>query len=100
MFFGMKKRQHAVDAIKAAQEELLRGVQGMLGRTLRVESQLPNEDAIVLGTVASLSKVFPVNATAGLKEDGYQLQTISLNGHSHLAVIGANDAPGLGANLL
>ena len=34
--------------IRAAQEELIRGVRGMLGRTLRVEGRLPRESAIVL----------------------------------------------------
>src|SRR5689334_23011445 len=31
--------------VNSAREELLRGVRGMLGRTLRVQSRLPQEDA-------------------------------------------------------
>ena len=40
--------------LAAARDELQRGVRGMLGRTLRVESALPRENAIVIGTVESL----------------------------------------------
>ena len=39
--------------VKSAQEELLRGVRGMLGRTLRTANRLPGESAIVLGTFDS-----------------------------------------------
>ena len=50
--------------------ELLRGIRGMLGRTLRVHSSVPNESAIVLGTLADLKqagfwKIF-VGTGAGL----------------------------------
>ncbi|MCX6631953.1 MAG: alpha-glucuronidase family glycosyl hydrolase [Candidatus Solibacter sp.] len=40
----------ATPVAQSAQRELLRGVHGMLGRTLRVQSGLPAESAIVLGT--------------------------------------------------
>ena len=33
----------------SAREELIRGVRGMLGRTLRIEAQAPQDGAIVLG---------------------------------------------------
>src|SRR4051812_3857001 len=39
--------------LSAAREELVRGVKGTLGRTLRIEPQMPREGAIVLGTLAS-----------------------------------------------
>ena len=38
-----------------AQNELVRGVQSMLGRTLRIESEMPGEDCILLGTLASVN---------------------------------------------
>jgi alpha-glucuronidase len=37
--------------LKSAQTELVRGIRGMLGRTLRIETQLPHEPVIVIGTV-------------------------------------------------
>ena len=39
--------------IRTAQAELIRGVRGMLGRTLRAEGALPHESAIVLVTFAA-----------------------------------------------
>src|SRR5262245_45022449 len=36
---------------QSAREELIRGIRGMLGRTLRVETNVPNESAVVLGTL-------------------------------------------------
>src|SRR5688572_2241544 len=36
--------------VQSAQNEVIRGVRGMLGRTLRGEATLPEEQAIVLGT--------------------------------------------------
>src|SRR5215813_5798638 len=40
--------------LHAAQQELIRGLRGILGRTLREEKTLPREKAIILGTLASL----------------------------------------------
>src|SRR5436853_2520102 len=78
--------------IKAAQEELLRGFRGMLGRTLRVESRLPQEDAILLGTLASLRKTFPaLKPNAALKADGFLLKTLKRDGHTYLIVTAVND---------
>ena len=78
--------------IKSAQEEMLRGVHGMLGRTLRVESKLPDENAILLGSFVSIKKAIPSFASpANLKEDGYVLKLIKINGHSHMVITAPND---------
>src|SRR5215467_9747031 len=45
------------DVVRSAQEELVRGVRGMLGRTLRTGSRLPDENAVVLGKVSSITAV-------------------------------------------
>jgi alpha-glucuronidase len=56
----------------AAQSELLRGLRGMLGRTLRTETTPPDENAILLGTFDEIKKVVPTfNAPADLPEDGF-----------------------------
>src|SRR3954464_763846 len=39
----------------AARDELIRGVRGLLGRTLRVDASPPKEPAILLGTARSLA---------------------------------------------
>jgi alpha-glucuronidase len=43
--------------ISTAQKELLLGIRGMLGRTLRLISGAPSEPAIVLGTLEQLQKL-------------------------------------------
>src|SRR5262249_11362872 len=74
------------------QAELLRGVRGMLGRTLRVESRLPVEDAIVLGTLDAIRKNFPaLDAIAGLKADGFVLKMLKRDGRSYLIVASTTD---------
>src|SRR5260370_40084760 len=45
--------------VGSARQELLRGIRGMLGRTLRVDSRLPAEDAIVLATLTDLRQAAP-----------------------------------------
>jgi len=41
-----------------ARSEILRGVRGMTGRTLRIESQLPSENAIVIGAAVTSVAIF------------------------------------------
>ena len=78
--------------VQNAQRELLRGVRGMLGRTLRVESKLPAESAILLGTAADLQAAIPqAGLRANLPADSYQVTTVAVNGASHLVIAGAND---------
>jgi alpha-glucuronidase len=78
--------------IKSAQEELLRGVKGMLGRTLRAANRLPGESAIVLGTFKSISNAIPsIGRMPPLGPDGYWLKTLKVDGHTCLVVTAPND---------
>ena len=73
--------------VKSAQTELLRGVRGMLGRTLRVGTTMPNEPAIVLGTLAEITKLDPqFKPPANLQGDGYELRSTHLNGQSAIVI--------------
>jgi alpha-glucuronidase len=75
-----------------AGQELLRGVRGMLGRTLRVEPRLPGESTLVLGTLAALRQALPqFQLTAGLGQDGFWLKTVTAGGRRHLIVAAEND---------
>ena len=78
--------------IRSAQEELVRGFRGFTGRTPRVQSSVPKEDAIVLGTEAAIGKAFrqwhPENPLAA---DAYVLKTIRRDGFRYTIVTGAND---------
>ncbi|HSW49731.1 MAG TPA: alpha-glucuronidase family glycosyl hydrolase, partial [Bryobacteraceae bacterium] len=78
--------------LRAAQGELIRGVRGMLGRTLRIESRLPGESAIVLGTLDAVGKALPaIRPSGGLAAEGYWLKTAAAGGVGHLVIAGADD---------
>jgi alpha-glucuronidase len=78
----------ATPPAQSAQRELLRGLRGMLGRTLRVESGLPQEPAILIGTLADLPQL---HLTADLPLDGYWLTTASAGGVTYTVITAAND---------
>jgi alpha-glucuronidase len=78
--------------IQSAQQEMVLGVRGMLGRTLREEGSLPDESAIVLGTIGEIRRAAPESRLdARLEKDGYLLRTMPLNGRRCLVVTGANE---------
>src|SRR6266850_3039131 len=74
--------------IESARQEAIRGVRGMLGRTLRAETGLPKEDAIILGTLAGLQQL---HLNANLKPDGYLLKTVRMDKLTYTVVTAAND---------
>jgi alpha-glucuronidase len=78
--------------IQSASQELISGIRGMLGRTLRVEARLPGAAAIVLGTLAAIRKSLPrFQLTGTLGEDGYWLKTILVGGMRYTIVTAEND---------
>src|SRR5450759_803170 len=82
----------ATPVAQSAQRELLRGIRGMLGRTLRVQSGLPAESAILLGTLSDLKQAAPqLRLEAALPLDGYWLTTASAGGVSYTVITAAND---------
>jgi alpha-glucuronidase len=81
--------------IATARQEILRGIRGMIGRTLREESGPPTEAAIVLGTLDAVRRAFPqAGLNANLQPDAFWLKTAHWNGHSYVIVTAAN-APGV-----
>jgi alpha-glucuronidase len=75
--------------IGSAQSELIRGVRGMTGRTLRIESGVPKESAIVLSTLDRLPAQWGLHAS--LENDGYWLKTLTSNGVRYTVIAAAND---------
>jgi alpha-glucuronidase len=75
---------------QSAQEELVRGIQGMVGRTLRIETSVSNQPSIVLGKMDTVRRIAGIAAT--LPPDGYWLKSLTLNGTRHVVITGANDA--------
>jgi alpha-glucuronidase len=75
----------------SARAEIARGVKGMLGRTLREESTLPREDAIVIGTLDQLHDLLPATT---LPPDAFWLKSVT-QGPVHFLVITASNDRGL-----
>jgi len=64
----------------------------MLGRTLRAEKELPQENAMVLGTLASIRSVVPgFHADSPLGEEGFWLTTEQVHGFHCLIVTAKAD---------
>ncbi len=77
---------------QTAQRELIRGVQSMLDRTLRIDEKLPAEDCILLGTINSVRRVAPaISLPEHLADDGYILKATAANGHSILLITASNE---------
>src|SRR5262245_48769867 len=81
---------------QTAQQELIRGIRGMLGRTLRAEQGtrgLP--PAIVLGTSDEFRRLAPqFTITPSLTADAYWLKTTRISDTRYILVVGA-DARGV-----
>ena len=73
--------------LNSAKTELLRGVHGMLGRSLREVRSLPQERAIVIGTLSALRGGSPsFLESVELKDDGFLLSTEKFHGVDCLIV--------------
>src|SRR5271156_6020260 len=79
------------ETLTAARQELIRGVQGMLGRTLRVESGTPLENAIVL---AQFDKLPAWGLSLSSAPDAYWLKTLHVKGQT-FTVVTAGDERGV-----
>jgi alpha-glucuronidase len=78
--------------VQSASQEFMRGIRGMIGRTLRVESRVPREGAVVLGTLAAIRQTAPeFRLAASLGSDGYWLKTATLGGARYTIVTAEND---------
>ena len=81
--------------VRSAASELARGIDGMLGRKLEVETALPGKSAFVLGTVTELQTHFPHwNPGVELRPQGYAITSIHKHGHTYWLIAGA-DARGV-----
>ena len=78
--------------IASAREELIRGVRGMIGVTLRVDAEIPSEASIVLGTIGDLRRAAPaVPLGDPISPEGYRLLTVTDRGVRRLIVAGADE---------
>jgi alpha-glucuronidase len=78
--------------LTTAQNELVRGVKSMLGRTLRVGSDAPTEEAILIGTVTQLADIAPaLKPPRSLSGDSYWLTSVRIRDYQCILILGAND---------
>jgi alpha-glucuronidase len=78
--------------IGSARGELVRGVRGMLGRTLRLTTELPGESAILLGTIDDLRKIAPqLKLDADLAPDAFWLKTARAEKVRYVVIAGGSD---------
>ena len=77
--------------IGKAREEMIRGIRGMLGRTLRLEKALPDESAIILGTVAALKSAAPALVVPKIGKDGFWLATASIRARRCIVIASSNE---------
>jgi alpha-glucuronidase len=80
--------------MRSARSEIVRGVRGMTGKTLRVESRLPVESAIVVGAAEDLRRSFPqLTIAIPSQPESFHIQTI-VAGPARDVVIAGADARG------
>jgi alpha-glucuronidase len=76
----------------SAQQELHRGIQGMLGQALRAESSPSDQGAILLGPLNVMTNAFPILGRApDLIADGYWLKAVTARGQRWIVVTALND---------
>ncbi|HZL42588.1 MAG TPA: alpha-glucuronidase family glycosyl hydrolase [Verrucomicrobiae bacterium] len=78
--------------LNSARDELVRGVHGMLGRTMRTESALPGENAVLLGTIEQIKLQLPGwEVPTNLSEDGWCATQVRHAGHHCLVITSQTD---------
>jgi alpha-glucuronidase len=78
--------------MRSAREELERGVRGMLGKSLRVETRIPDGDCLVLGTLPEVRRAAPgIELPQTVADDGYILKATRVHGHFVLLVASSTD---------
>jgi len=78
--------------LNSSRQELIRGISGTLGKTLRLENQLPQEPAIFLGTISAVQKAIPeLHPPANLGQDGFWLTNTHMHGKNCLVITATND---------
>ncbi|MGA8111388.1 MAG: alpha-glucuronidase family glycosyl hydrolase, partial [Acidobacteriaceae bacterium] len=74
----------------SAQNELLRGVRSMLGKTLRLEPAVTGQDAWILGTPAEIAAALPHYPQPLLDAEGFSLSVFNAHAHTYWIVAGAD----------
>jgi len=80
------------ELLASARDELVRGTQAALGKTLSTASSLSNQPAIILATTTALRRSAPdLHLPNSLKSDGYWLAIARFKGKNSLIIAAACD---------
>ena len=80
---------------QSGRDEVVRGIKGMLGKSLKVETAAPKDSAILLGTLGEIRKAVPaLKVPAALDPDAFWLKNAIL-GKAHYLVIAGGDERGV-----
>ena len=78
--------------LRSAQLEMIRGLQGMLGRGPVATDKLAHENAVVLGTVAAVKSALPdFRPVSPVSEEGFALSALRTNGFQYVVIAGGSD---------
>src|SRR5215471_15533365 len=78
--------------LETAKSELIRGFREMLGKTLRAQRGIPQEQAFVLGTIEKIQAEIPgFQVSKNLREDGFWLSNQSIHGFRCLVITSMTD---------
>jgi alpha-glucuronidase len=80
----------STDEAASAVTELCRGVQSMLGRALRVEKTIPNQDAWILGTTEEVRAAFPEYHAPQPGPEGFSISRVTAHSHTWWIIAGAD----------
>ena len=76
--------------LTAARDEMVRGVSGMMGRTLRRDGNV-KENAIILGTINGIRKIVPGFESRPLEGDGFLLASRRVRGFDCIIITSATE---------
>ena len=77
--------------LTAARDEMVRGVSGMMGRTLRLDGSV-KEKAIILGTINAIREIVPgFDSTKPLEGDGFLLASRRVRGFDCIIIASATE---------
>ena len=78
--------------LNSSREELTRGIRDMLGKTLRSETTVSQDGAIVLGTIPAIRRAIPgFRSPVELRNDAFWITHVRLHRADCIVVTAAND---------
>jgi alpha-glucuronidase len=78
--------------LESAEQEMTRGLRGLLGGEFHTATALPHEPVILLGTLSQIAELLPdLRPPQALSPDGYWLTQAKINGSTSFIITARND---------